>query len=1362
MLTTKTKKRNYILFFLSFYLFNPVIAQHDGHQHADHEHVKHKGIEFIKNNNQLHQNVLFEVPINGTNRLFLEQNAFTYLFLDEEDLDVIHDLKHTGSDEDLNNHIIKGHSYKVLFKNALKPEVLGHDKKEYYYNYFRGNDASKWAGNVPIFEHVHYDNLYEKIDLLAYSQNERFKYDFIIKKGGNPADIQMEYEGMDRISIKHGHLLIKTSVGTTRESKPYAYQTINGKNKIIRCNYKLKNDIVSFHFPDGYDPNYELVIDPEVVAATLSGTFNSENFGHTATFDNEGNIYAGGISFGPGYPTTTGAFQQSFAGGTSLIIDMAVSKYNPDGSNLIYATYIGGSGDDSPHSMIVDFNNQLCILGTTVSNNFPVLANSYQTSKGGQEDIVVVKLNAAGSALVGSTYIGGSDTDGINQSILDVSYGEENRGEIVLDGQGNIYIATVSSSSNFPTTQNSFQENKSNGQDGVVFKMNSDLSTLFWSTFLGGTGNDTAGGLKVDDLGNLIVVGTAGGSSFPMTSGGYQATWPGGQESAYIATISTNGQEMIRGTYWGTSNGNDHGYFVDIDEDNNIHILGTTTGTGLLHTPGVYSNNQNSPQFLVAFNTQLDEVVYATTIGLGNYNGSEYDFVPIAFMVDKCNNIYFSGYYANPGLPLTFDAISTVGNTFYLGVLEPDASALSFGTYYGKSDHVDGGTSRFDKSGIVYQAVCSCDANVLNTTSNAWAKNQAERCDIGVFKIDFEKETVTSAFTALPSSSGCAPYSPTFNYTGQDGEQFTWILDGDVIANSENTNYTFTEPGSYNVMLIAEAGNTCNVKDTSFLQIDVLAGTSTLEVLSFCPGEDFVFLDASTVNATYVWQDGSTGATYSASDPGIYWVDITIPGCTQRDSFQVFVSAEIKLDLGDDRSICDIPSITLDVFDPIAVEYKWNTGENTPAIIAANSGNYSVVLTDQYGCSISDDVNLIFSTTPEFSFADTLICEGENIDLTTTYDADYLWSNGSTNPVFSVGSAGEHWLLLDNQGCFYSDTMVLSLSYNPFVNDVTPITCVDECDASIETAIIPGEDFADLQWEWNIGGSDLVLTDLCEGDYILTVTDENDCEFIHTTEIIEPTEITYDIDISSVVCFGDGNGYIDIVNLTGGVPPYELVWNGADPTDNPTLDNLAGGNNSLVISDMNGCIHEEEIFVYEPPLNIVEAGPDKIIELGDSVRIEASVLVTNNQDISWGQEDGIWCTTCIQPIASPVNTTTYTITVVNPLTGCVLEDEMTIYLEKPRDVFIPNAFTPNEDGYNDIITIYTDQSVSIIKSFRIYDRWGEMVYQDNNFPPNTVKFGWNGIFKGKKMNPAVFVYIAEIEFLDGVVKMYKGDVTLVK
>ena len=202
--------------------------------------------------------------------------------------------------------------------------------------------------------------------------------------------------------------------------KPYAYQEIDGKKVTIQCNYQLDGNTVSFEFPKGYNERYPLVIDPTVVAATLSGTTINENFGHSATFDFSGNIYVGAQSFGSGYPTTLGAFQRNFGGGE---VDIAVSKYNTSGTQLIYASYIGGNGRDLPHSLITDFDEQLYIYGSSNSVNYPTTSNAVQPNAGGEMDIVISILNADGTSLVGSTYIGGSGNDGLNASEINFSYG---------------------------------------------------------------------------------------------------------------------------------------------------------------------------------------------------------------------------------------------------------------------------------------------------------------------------------------------------------------------------------------------------------------------------------------------------------------------------------------------------------------------------------------------------------------------------------------------------------------------------------------------------------------------------------------------------------------------------------------------------------------------------------------------------------------------------------------------------------------------------------------------------------------------------------------------------------------------------
>ena len=1349
-----------------------VHMHHHGHNHHGHDHSHahggeaKQGIFFVENQHQWHEKVRFRTRF-GNGTVFFEDQAFTYLFAKADELEMIHEVAY-GSDSLRAAFHLNLHAYQVQFRGANTPQFNTEETLPFYHNYFIGNDPSKWSTKVPIHQKIIYEELYDGIKLAAYSKDHQFKYDFIVAPGSSPSQIQLDYRGMDALEIDNGNLIIHTSVETVVEHEPYAYQIIDGQEIKVPCDYELDYNTVCFSFPQGYDPNYELIIDPTVVAATLTGTVGSSyNFGHTATYDNEGNIYAGGIAFGTGYPTTVGSFQSQFEGGQT---DIAISKYNPTGTTLIYATYIGGVGADYSHSLVADFDQQLYIYGSTSSFDFPVTGNAVQTDFGGVVDIVVTKLNSDGSILVGSTYMGGNEIDGQNYSMLNTNYGDRYRGEIIIDNQGNAYVASCSRSNDFPVTQNAHNTtfnpvgdgSFAPAQDGVVFKLNSDMSTLFWSTYLGEDDLDIALGLRLDDFNNVYVTGVAGHSNFPTTGGTVQPTWGGDEEDAFVALLSNNGNDLIASTFWGT-NGNDHAYFMDVDEDGNVHIYGQTTGNMPI-TPNTYSFNAGSLQFLASFSGNLEDVIYSTVVGTGPNAFDDYDFVPVAFMVDKCNNIYFSGYYANGGLPTTSDAIATTPNTFYLGVLEPNASALSFGTYYGNADHVDGGTSRFDKSGTVYQAVCSCTSSgIMNTLPNAHATGQTTFCDIGVFKIDFDINTVTAAMTAFPATSGCAPFEVDFRYTGQDATSFFWDFDDDGATSlMENPIHTFEEAGIYNVMLIANAPNTCNIADTSFMQISVLDGSSTISDTAICNQDELLFLDATTSNATYQWQDGSTGATYTANGPGIYWVDVTIIGCTRRDSFVIDLANTLSLELGPDVTVCDQNAYVIDATTPGAASYVWQNGSNTPTFTAINNGIYSVDVYDSNGCIISDEISLQFGNTPTVNLGpdQLLLCDGQPATFDVSMPGvDFLWQDGSTEASFTTYEEGLIWVTVDDNGCAASDTALVTYLEDFFFDYVTvDVECFEECTGEIEVDASGGN--GTLFYQWSTGSTNTVLTGLCAGEYTLTVTDDF-CTYVNTITIFEPGPLSYEVLVEDVECYGDQDGSVQIVNAAGGTEPYAFSFDGGPFSEQTTFNGLNGGNFEFEFVDANGCSISDNIFVYEPPEFTVDAGPDITIELGGSAQLDPIVFPFTNQTIIWSPSDSLSCMNCIDPLVDPSNSTLYTIAVIDSVTGCTLLDEVWVRVEKPRNVFIPNAFSPNGDGTNDLFRIFSGQGVRSILDFKVFDRWGELVYEAQNLPP---KFptGWDGSFKGKDMNTAVFTYLAQVEFLDDVIILFKGDVTLLR
>lgn len=844
------------------------------HQHEHTIPASGRELVFITNDGQWNSNVNYKAEL-GSGAVFLESTGITFALMHLEDYVQFHDLSHLPKSEqvDLYNRY---HAYKIKFTNGQKnPSHQGTETLDTYHNYIVGNDPSKWAGKVKLHTQVVYEAIYPNIDFRAGSDHGHFKYDMIVKPGGKHEDISFQYDGVDDIKLIDGKLVISTSVGEVVESEPYAYQIIDGKTVEVEVNYRLEGKNVTFDAPKGYDKSQTLIIDPTVIASTLSGTTGANNYGHSATFDKDGNIYTGAISFGTGYPTTTGAYQIAFGGGFK---DMALSKLNDDGSSLMWATYIGGTGDDYPHSMIVNDNNELHVYGSTYSPDFPTSAGAFDASLNGSSDIAILRLSADGSSLLGSTYLGGTFADGDNS--IGSNYGDALRGEIMLDDLENILIASFTRSNDFPATAGSFQENFGGVQDGVVCKLSPDCATLDWATYLGGIGEDAAYALRLDAAGNVFVAGAAGGFNFPTTAGVLNENPIGGSHDGFLAHISNDGSSLIASTYWG-SDQKDEAFFVDLDNDGDVYIYGQNLGTVPISPTSTYGQ-ANSRQFVASFEPDLTTLNFSTCVGDGGSTGV-YGWAPIAFMVDDCGFIYLSGHGAVTGLPLSSAPLySTQG--FYLMVLQPDATGLEYATYYEGADHVDGGTSRFDPSGIVYQAVCT--SGPFPTTANAHSSTQPF-WDVGVFKIDFEISGVHAQASASPSSVGCVPFTVQFNNASSGANDYIWIFDdGSNSSTDVAPSYTFTDTGTYNVMLIAIDSASCNIADTSIVPITVLSAelipSFSLEVGPPCLDSLLVTMEYTGTPADLIeWDFGDNGfgtgtmQAHSYTEPGSFTISVT-------------------------------------------------------------------------------------------------------------------------------------------------------------------------------------------------------------------------------------------------------------------------------------------------------------------------------------------------------------------------------------------------------------------------------------------------------------------------------------------------------
>ncbi len=1026
----------------------------------------YNNIEFIENKGQWDSRVKYKGSVNA-GALFIRSGGFTVLQHNRQDLEKIDEMLHNRGisasarvgDPAL---VLRSHAWNVDFVGASPDMRVSPDKAiSTYANYFIGNDPSKWAAECRIFQGITLTNVYPNIDVRYYTNNGTLKYDIIVRPGGNVGRIALKYQGVDKLQVKNKELVVSTSLGELKESSPYTYQATAKEKKEIGCKYIVKDNIVRFDIKE-YDPNATLVIDPTLIFCSFSGS-TANNWGYTATYGPDGSMFGGGIVFGDGFPTQTGSFQTTFQGGTSgndnEPIDMGIIKLSPDGSNRIYATYVGGSGNDQPHSLVVDGQGNLVLAGRSNSGNYPTTAPGGQVGTGGGFDIVITKLNAAGSALIGSKKIGGSGNEGVNitasrsgQNSLHRNYGDDGRSEVILDGAGNIYVASCTQSDNLPVTAGAFQGSFGGGlQDAVVLKFNSNLSIppLFIS-YLGGSGNDGGYVLSIGPNGNIFVAGGTESNNFPGNKAGTIGQTFNGLIDGFVAEITGNGSAIVRSTFLGTS-GYDQVYGIQFDRNGFPYVMGQTTGNWPVIN-ATYSN-PGSKQFISKMQPDLSAYVYSTVFGTSNPLPN---ISPTAFLVDRCENVYVSGWggrisstdqpdiYPNAGttgLPVTADALdpSTDGKDFYFFVLQKNATAQLYGSFFGQTgglvDHVDGGTSRFDQNGVIYQGVCAnCGGGAtFPTTPGAWStvRPSSAYCNLGMVKIALNLSgvgaEVQSTIDGVPlDTSGCVPLTVVFTDQIRNAESYIWNFgDGPDVgplpaATGYTQTHTYNSIGTYQVMLVAIDPNSCNVRDTSYLTIRVSDLRAVLDFtankIGACTSFQYQFNNTSVApparpftDTSFTWNfgDGSpvviggmNPVTHTFPGPGTYNVILTLRDSVYcnfpaADTLQLSVDENVDAQFATPLTGC-VPYTA--VFDNTSIAgetWQWDFGDGVgtstgfePTYTYNSPGTYTITLvaTNPNTCNVTDTARITITVydNPVSNFSYAPIVPVENTPHTFT------------------------------------------------------------------------------------------------------------------------------------------------------------------------------------------------------------------------------------------------------------------------------------------------------------------------------------------------------------------------------------------
>ncbi len=1107
---------------------------------------------FEENKGQMDSFILHRAIL-GSKSLYIEKRGLTWLFQDEDDLKSRSQCKpHGVCSFGPHSHGIHNHAFKIHFEGGNEPaRVVSRDTSTDYFNYMIGNDASKWASDVRRYRKVSLENIYDGVDYEIFQTNEGLKYDFIVHSRGDPGQIRMGYEGVDTMYIERERLHVVTSIDTLIEQRPISYQVRNGHRKYVECKFVIEGSTVRFDI-GSYDKGRPLIIDPELIFSTYTGS-TGDNWGMTATPASNGEMYAAGVIFDPEYPTTIGSFQTFYSlGNERFETDLAITKFSSDGTSLIYSTYMGGRATEVPHSLIENGNGELVVLGTTSSSDFPTTVGAFQNRFAGGSalvgrddnaingipyaqgsDLFVAVLSKDGSRLEGSTFVGGSENDGVNVADgeeLATNYGDQLRGEVILDRQNNIYITSTTLSSNFPTSSSAYERNKSGGQDAVLFSLSSNCSNLRFSTYLGGSENESGYSLKLRSDGGIYVVGGTKSSNFPTTAGANQTNSQGGIDG-FISLFNADASSLLASTFSGTF-ANDQIYLCALSFDDELYITGQTEGRYPIST-GVY-NNPNSGQFIQRMAADLSAVELSTVFGTGS---GEIDVSPTAFMIDTCKRIFFSGWggitnnrggplenSTTRGLEITADAFQSVtdGSDFYFMVLERDFTNLIYGSYFGRldnltraNDHVDGGTSRFDDKGIIYQAVCAgCGGNDdFPTTPRAWSRvnGTSGGCNLAAIKFDFQISRLEARIDLELDTFGCAPYEAQFVNNSIGAEEYFWDFgDGDTSNQFAPVN-TYDSIGTYDVFFVAKSNSSCLDPDTVRLTVEtILAEEPNSDSLLVC-GEPFIDLSSSREgeNPQYTWNVGAETKTFRAFSSGVYAVTATESNCVFVDSFDLtLINPSTRIE---DETFCGIDETDL-ILDERAENVSWEpTGETTTQINVTENNLY-VASYSIGACNFVDSAATEFASIPEVDILGRdEACEGESIVLEIENNSPATietinWSKGERTPSIEVTETGTYTVRVesDSSCTFETEKFVFFIPLLPELSLPDTLLCRD----SEYFVDLSAYDVNDSEIIWNDGSQEIQRTFADPGTYSVQITTK--CDFINESFTLEFSPFNFD------------------------------------------------------------------------------------------------------------------------------------------------------------------------------------------------------------------------------------------------------------
>ncbi|WP_440950380.1 PKD domain-containing protein [Methanosphaerula subterraneus] len=986
--------------------------------------------------------------------------------------------------------------------SSASPAIAGLDRLPGSASFFLGNDSTKWRSDVPIFGSIEYQQLYPGVDLRYNGTQGVLKREFVVAPGASPNQIAIAYDGIDGLALaENGSLAITTSLGVLTDEAPVAYQAIDGVKVPVTSSYRLKDDGTVGFTVGAYDQSRPLIIDPTLLYSSFywghpnytKTAFNQVCVGQT------GNIYLAGVTNFGSLPV-----QNAYQGSMSGTQDAFVAELNPEGNQVLYLSYLGGSGLDCPQGLGVDNAGNIYLAGGTRSDNFP-LQSPFQTARNDSYSAFVTKLNPSnpsGSQLVYSSYLGNNGAYSSSSS-TGIS-------AIVVDSSGNAYVSGSSKSATgaqLPVTADAAQPTSGGGTDAYLAKIPSDGS-LTYLTYLGGSGTEgtpaTSGsnflpvmGLGFDPAGNIYVAGRTVSTDFPVLNA-YQSA-NGGSNDIFVVKYSPSGSKVYA-TYLGGS-GDDYVGDLATDASGAVYLTGYTLSTNFpMQNPAQGTINGSQSVYITKLAPSGSALDYSTYWG-GTGSSQTTGF---GIVVNDAGEAYIDGRTDAMNFPLINGSQSSYGGGACDGFVVKFSTAGNTALY----STLIGGEYTDELYGIALDhegnvIVCGdSQSNGYPTTTSAYLTTNPGGLQLSSI-LTILTDKAVAGFTATPTS-GYAPLAVQFNDTSAGSPtNWSWDFGDNTTSTEQNPAHTYTATGLYSVNLTASssAGSTHILKTDYITVLDqpaLPAANFTANVTTGIAPLTVQFTDTSLGENLTAWSwnfgDGNLSTeqnpvhTYALT--GNYTVNLTVTNTSGSNSS---VKADYILVSTQPQPVANFTANVTTGTAPLAVQFNdtslgenltawsWAFGdgntstEQNPINNYTTAGTYTVNLTvtNATGSNSSVKTNYITVTASEAPTADFIAnitngttpltvqfndtSVGANLtNWSWDFTNDGLVDSIEQNPIFNYTTAGSYTVNLTVTNATGSDSEVkagfITVSA-PVVPTVAPVTGVIPASSNVNLLV---------------------------------------------------------------------------------------------------------------------------------------------------------------------------------------------------------------------------------------------------------------------------------------------------------------------